>query len=70
MGNRTCEIPVCIMPQPSTLPRQNISNNNNNSIQLFIIYVPSQQLQGQLQTQHCLGTTIIIIIGQNNLLIP
>jgi hypothetical protein len=23
-----------------------------NSIQLFIIYVPSQQLQGQLQTQH------------------
>jgi hypothetical protein len=28
------------------------SNNNNNSIQLFIIYVPSQQPQGQLQTQH------------------
>jgi hypothetical protein len=26
--------------------------NNNNSIQFFIIYVPSQQLQGQLQTQH------------------
>jgi hypothetical protein len=24
----------------------------NNSIQFFIIYVPSQQLQGQLQTQH------------------
>jgi hypothetical protein len=24
--------------------------NNNNSIQFFIIYVPSQQLQGQLQT--------------------
>jgi hypothetical protein len=28
------------------------SNINNNSIQFFIIYVPSQQLQGQLQTQH------------------
>jgi galactitol-specific phosphotransferase system IIB component len=26
--------------------------HNNNSIQLFVIYVPSQQLQGQLQTQH------------------
>jgi hypothetical protein len=25
---------------------------NDNSIQFFIIYVPSQQLQGQLQTQH------------------
>jgi hypothetical protein len=24
----------------------------NNSIQFFIIYVPSQQPQGQLQTQH------------------
>jgi hypothetical protein len=28
------------------------SNNNNNSIQFSVIYVPSQQLQGQLQTQH------------------
>jgi hypothetical protein len=26
--------------------------NRNISIQFFIIYVPSQQLQGQLQTQH------------------
>jgi hypothetical protein len=42
----------------------------NNSIQLFIIYVPSKQLQGQLQTQHgqdtttttTTTTTIIIII--------
>jgi hypothetical protein len=31
-----------------------------NSIQFFIIYVPSQQLQGQLQTQH---SVIIIIIS-------
>jgi hypothetical protein len=29
----------------------NNNNNNNNSIQFFIIYV-SEQLQGQLQTQH------------------
>jgi hypothetical protein len=27
-----------------------------NSIQFFIIYVPGQQLQGQLQTQHSVGT--------------
>jgi hypothetical protein len=27
----------------------------DNSIQFFIIYVPSQQLQGQLQTQHSIG---------------
>jgi hypothetical protein len=33
-----------------------------NSIQFFIIYVPSQQLQGQLQTQHSANTIIIIII--------
>jgi hypothetical protein len=29
---------------------------NNNSIQFFIIYVPSQQLQGQLQIQHSVDT--------------
>jgi hypothetical protein len=34
-------------------------------IQFFIIYVPSQQLQGQLQTQHSVDT-IIIIMGQNS----
>jgi hypothetical protein len=31
----------------------NWNNNNNNSIKLFIIYVLSQQLQGQLQTAQC-----------------
>jgi hypothetical protein len=47
--------------------------NSNNSIEFFIICVPSQQLQGQLQTQHSVDTgnyikdkhnirTIIIII--------
>jgi hypothetical protein len=28
----------------------------NHSIQFFIIYVPSKQLQGQLQTQHSVDT--------------
>jgi hypothetical protein len=27
-------------------------DDDDNSIQFFIIYVPSQQPQGQLQTQH------------------
>jgi hypothetical protein len=31
-------------------------SNNNNSIQFFIIYVPSQQPQGQLQAQHSVDT--------------
>jgi hypothetical protein len=31
-------------------------DNNNNSIQFFIIYAPSQQPQGQLQTQHSVDT--------------
>jgi hypothetical protein len=35
--------------------------NWHNSIQLFIIYVPSQQLQGQLQTQHSDFRIIIIV---------
>jgi hypothetical protein len=37
----------------------NNKNNNNNSVlsvQFFIIFVPSQQLQGQLQTQHSADT--------------
>jgi hypothetical protein len=38
---------------------------NNNSIQLFIIYVPSQQLQGQLQTQHSVGTNNNIMSKPN-----
>jgi hypothetical protein len=43
----------------------NNSNNNNNNSLLFIIYVPSQQPQGQLQTQHSVGTRIIIMIKCN-----
>jgi hypothetical protein len=38
--------------------KKNNDNNNNNSIQFFIIYVPSQQPNGQLQTQHSLDAGI------------
>jgi hypothetical protein len=35
-------------------------------IQFFIIYVPSQQLQGQLQTQHSVDTGNYIM-GKHNI---
>jgi hypothetical protein len=41
------------------------SNIQFNSIQFFIIYVPSQQLQGQLQTQHSVDISIYIRDKQN-----
>jgi hypothetical protein len=34
-------------------------------IQFFIIYVPSQQLQGQLQTQHSVDTSNYIMDRHN-----
>jgi hypothetical protein len=37
------------------------NKQSNNSIQLFIIYVASQQPKGQLQTQHSLDTGNYII---------
>jgi cytochrome c-type biogenesis protein CcmE len=37
----------------------------NSSIQFFIIYVPRQQLQGQLQTQHSVGTNNNIMSKPN-----
>jgi hypothetical protein len=40
---------------------KNNNNNNNNSIQFFIIYVPSQQPQGQLVTEHSVDTGKSII---------
>jgi hypothetical protein len=40
-------------------------NNNNNYIKFFIIYVPSQQLQGQLQTKHSVGTGNYIMDKHN-----
>jgi hypothetical protein len=39
-----------------TITTSNNNNNNNNYILFFIIYVPSQQPKGQLQTQHSLNT--------------
>jgi hypothetical protein len=41
--------------------KNNNNNNNNNSIQFFIIYVPGQQSNGQLQTEHSLDAGIYII---------
>jgi DUF971 family protein len=38
----------------------------NNSIQFFIIYMPSQQLQGHLQTQHTVDTSNHIV-GKHNI---
>jgi hypothetical protein len=43
----------------------NNDDNNNNSIKFFIIYVPSQQLQGQLQTQHSVYTGNYIMDKHN-----
>jgi hypothetical protein len=43
---------------PLLFVNNNNNNNNKNSIQFFIIYVPSQQLQDQLQTQHSANTII------------
>jgi hypothetical protein len=48
-------VPCCITAATG-LTTHLQSDNNNNSIQLFIIYVPSHQLQGQLQTQHSVIT--------------
>jgi hypothetical protein len=42
-----------------------INSSNNNSIKSFIIYVPSQQLQGQLHTQHSVGTGNYIMDTHN-----
>jgi hypothetical protein len=36
-----------------------------NSVQFFIIYVPSQQPQGQLQTQHSVDTGNYILDKHN-----
>jgi hypothetical protein len=36
-----------------------------NSFQFFIIYVPSQQLKGQLQTQHSVHTSNYIVEQYN-----
>jgi hypothetical protein len=45
--------------------KTNKNQENNNSIQFFIIYVPSQQPQGQLQAQHSVGTNNNIMSKPN-----
>jgi hypothetical protein len=62
-----CVLCLILVPMPKgKKPFAVQLNNSNNSIQFFVIYVPSQQLQGQLQTQHSVDT--IIIIESNNVL--
>jgi hypothetical protein len=46
-------------------PKVDNNNNNNNSIQFFIIFVPSQQPQGQLQAQHSVNTDNYIMDKHN-----
>jgi hypothetical protein len=43
----------------------NNNSNNSNLIQIFIIYVLSRQLQGQLQTQHSVDTSNYIMDKPN-----
>jgi hypothetical protein len=38
------------------LNKEQCINNNNNPVQFFVVYMPSQQLQGQLQKQHNVDT--------------
>jgi hypothetical protein len=42
-----------------------VITDNNNSIQFFIIYVPSQLLQGQLQTQRSVDKSNYIVEQYN-----
>jgi hypothetical protein len=48
-----------------TMVKTIIIYSNNNSIQFFIIYVPSQQLQDQLQTEHSVDTGNYIMDKHN-----
>jgi hypothetical protein len=48
------------MTRPTT-KTTNFNSIQFNAVQLFIIYVPSQQPQGQLQTQHSVDTGNYII---------
>jgi uncharacterized protein YlbG (UPF0298 family) len=57
---------VTASKEKQTKPTQKIRkqghlNHLNNSIQFFIIYVPSQLPKGQLQTHHSLDTGKYII---------
>jgi hypothetical protein len=45
----------------ASVPVTFMTNTRYNSIQFFIIYVSSQQLQGQLQTEHSVDTSNYIM---------
>jgi hypothetical protein len=53
------------LPENGPEANYEVSTSNNKSVQLFIIYVPSQQLQGQLQTQHSVDIGNIITFRTN-----
>jgi hypothetical protein len=44
----------------------NNNSNSNNSVKTFVIYVPSQQLQGQLQKQPSVDTGNLITDKQKH----
>jgi hypothetical protein len=48
-----------------TTTTTNNDNNNNSVLQFFIIHAPSQQLQGQLQTEHSVDTSNYIMNKHN-----
>jgi hypothetical protein len=52
-----------MLQQKSTVIFNDISDNN--SVQFFIIYVPNQQPQGQLQTQHSVDKSSYILVKHN-----
>jgi hypothetical protein len=51
--------PLLFVTEPRT------HDSNNSSIEFFIIYLPSQQLQGPLQTQHSVDTGNYIVEQYN-----
>jgi hypothetical protein len=55
-------VPASTGSSPKLEPLLRTVHPATNSIQFFIMYVPSQQLQGQLQTQHNVDTRIIIVV--------
>jgi hypothetical protein len=46
-----------------TFSGKNVYQSIYNSYQIFIIYVPSQQLQGQLRTKHSNNNNVVVVDG-------
>jgi hypothetical protein len=60
-----CVLCLIVVPLPPGKNQFAVKINNNNSIQLFIIYVLSQQPQGRLQTQHSVDKSSYILDKHN-----